>query len=159
MRQKYTKKSKYPDYNVIDTKKRMSKASNHIDNENKKRRPINISNEAYLKSREIVEREQKGTLVDYVNETLLRNAERDNFIKMYANHVKEDYVSEDAVYLKDSKLNKIAIVRLKMYPVDDLDNSGYYGYCETCLSENCIHVRHSLVTGSLMRLKLSDKMA
>jgi hypothetical protein len=127
--------------------------------ENKKRRPINISNEAYLKSREIVEREGKGTLVEYVNETLLKNAERDHFLKLYALYIKEDYISEDAVYLKDSKLNKIAIVRLKEYPDEDLDNSGYYGFCETCLSDSCIHVRHSLVTGSLMTLKLSDKMA
>lgn len=131
----------------------MSKAND------KKRRPINISNEAYLKSREIVEREQKGTLVDYVNETLLKNAERDNFARMYAYYVKEDYVSEDAVYLKDSKLNKIAIVRLKTYADEDLENSGYYAFCETCLVDNCIHVRQSLVTGSIYRLKLSDKMA
>jgi hypothetical protein len=132
----------------------MSKAIN-----DKKRRPINISNEAYLKSREIVERDERGTLVDYVNQTLLINAERDHFLKIYAPYVKEDYVSEDAVYLKDSKLNKIAIVRLKMYADDDLENSGYYAFCETCLVDNCIHVRQVLVTGSICRLKPEHKKA
>lgn len=157
MRQSYTTKSKYSDNKVLTTKKQMSEAINN--DENKKRRPINISNEAYLKSREIVEKQQRGTLVDYVNETLLKNAEREHFLKMYSYYVKEDYVSEDAVYLKDSKLNKIAIVRLKEYPDDDLENSGYFAFCETCLVDNCIHIRHALVTGSLLRLKLSDKMA
>lgn len=150
MSKKYITNSKYPEANLIYTKT--------LDN-NKKRHLIGISNEAYLKSKEMAEKERYNTLVDYVNETLLQNAERGKFLNMYASFLKQDYVSEDAVYIKDSKINKIAIVRLLEYSDEDLNNSGYYVFCETCASDSCIHVRYSLATGSVNRLRLSERMA
>ncbi len=99
------------------------------------------------------------TLYDFVNELIISSAKRDKFIKMYAPHISEEHITENVVFLNDTKLNKIAVIRLKEYPDTDLENSGYYGYCETCDSDSCIHVKASLASGSLMRLSLSGKKA
>lgn len=124
----------------------------------KKKHPLNISDEAYLAGKKVSEDKQM-TLYDFVNESVLSSVNREQFVKMYAPYISEEHVTENVVFLNDTKLNKIAVVRLREFPDTDLENSGYYGYCETCDSDCCIHVRTSLASGSLSRLKLSDKKA
>ena len=124
----------------------------------RKKHPLNVSDEAYLAGKKVAE-EHKMTLYDFVNESVLMAVKRDNFVKMYAPYISEEHVTDNVIFLNDTRLNKIAVVRLREFPDTDLENSGYYGYCETCDSDNCIHVRTSLASGSLSRLKLSDKKA
>jgi hypothetical protein len=122
----------------------------------KKLHTVNIYDQTYRKIKQIV-LEKGGTITDIINDTLLGYVDRDKFLSMYAHNLKEELQTEDAIYVKDKKLEKIAVVRLRVYPVEDLDNSGFYGYCETCDSDSCIHVRITLASGSLMRLKPLDK--
>lgn len=119
---------------------------------------VNVYDQTYRKIKAIV-LEKGGTITDLINETLMGYVDRDKFLAMYAPNLKQELQTEDAIYIKDKKLDKIAVVRLRVYPVEDLENSGYFGYCETCDSENCIHVRQSLASGSLLRLQPSDKTA
>lgn len=122
----------------------------------KKLHTVNIYDATYKKVKEIL-LDKGGTITDFINDTLMNYVDKDSFLGMYAPNLKEELITEDAIYLKDKKLDKIAIVRLKVYPTEDLENTGYFGYCETCDSDNCIHVRHSLGSNSLMRLKPLDK--
>lgn len=124
----------------------------------KKLHTVNIYDKTYRKIKEIL-LERGGTITDFINETLMGYVDKDSFLAMYAPNLKQELQSDDTLYIKDKKLDKIAIVRLKIYPDTDLDNSGFYGYCETCNSDNCIHVRYSLASGSLMQLRPLDKTA
>ncbi|MGD9674670.1 MAG: hypothetical protein AB7U98_14480 [Candidatus Nitrosocosmicus sp.] len=124
----------------------------------KKLHTANIVDEVYQQAKYLVQR-KGGTFTDFVNDTLSSHIDRDRFVKMYAPHVTEDFVSNNAIYLNDSKLNKTAIVKLKEYPDTDLDNSGFYAVCEICESDSCIHVRQVLVTGSILKLSKLYKKA
>jgi hypothetical protein len=115
------------------------------------RHPVNISTEAYINSKELAEK-KNVTLVNYVNSVLVDNAKKVNFLTRYTNHIKEDYISEDTIYLKDSKLNKTAIVKLKEHTDPDLPDSRITIYCETCDSDSCIHVRFTLASNSILKL-------
>ncbi len=124
----------------------------------KKLHTVNIKDEVYHEAKSLVQK-KGGTFTDYVNETLSSQIDRDKFVRMYAYHVTEDYISDNAIYLKDSKLNQTAIVTLKEFADTDLDNSGIYAFCEICDSDSCIHVRHVLMTGSLLKLSILYKTA
>ena len=76
---------------------------------------------------------------------------------MYAPHLSEDYISKNAIFLNDTKLNKTAIIKIKECPDTDLKNSGFYGYCETCDSDSCIHVRYCLASASILKLRIPNK--
>lgn len=132
-------------------------SNEHAIKKSHKLHSANIYDEAYNKVKNLV-LEKGGTITDFINNLILGYVDRDAFLAMYAPHVKQDFATEDAVYLKDDKMDRIAVVRLKIYPSTDLNNAGYYGYCETCDSDNCIHVRHSLASNSLLQLKPSGKM-
>lgn len=119
---------------------------------------VNITDEVYHKVKSLVQK-KGGTFTDFVNTTLSSHVDRDRFVKMYAPHIVEDYISSNAIYLIDSKLNKTAIIKLKEYPDSDLNNSGFYAVCETCESDSCIHVRQVLVTGSILKLSKLYKKA
>jgi len=124
----------------------------------KKLHTANIVDDVYQKVKALVQK-RGGTFTDFVNDTLSSFIDRDRFVKLYAPHVSEDFVSNNAIYLNDSKLNKTAIVRLKEYPDTDLDNSGFYAVCEICESDSCLHVRQVLVTGSILKLSKLYKKA
>ena len=124
----------------------------------KKLHTVNIYDKTYRKIKEIL-LDKGGTITDFINDTLMGYVDRDSFLAMYAPNLKQELQTEDSIYIKDKKLDKIAIVRLRIYPDTDLENSGYYGYCETCNSESCIHVRYTLASGSIMQLQPLDKMA
>ena len=124
----------------------------------KKVHTINISDDVYKRVKSHIQ-EKGGTFTEFVNTTLSASLNRHKLSKMYTPYITEDFISQNAVYLNDSKLNKIAIVRLKEFPDTDLDNTGFYAYCEICDSDSCIHVRHSLVTGSILKLSILYKKA
>lgn len=124
----------------------------------KKLHTANIVDDVYQKVKALVQK-RGGTFTDFVNDTLSSFIDRDRFVKLYAPHVSEDFVSNNAIYLNDSKLNKTAIVKLKEYPDTDLDNSGFYAVCEICESDSCVHVRQVLVTGSILKLSKLYKKA
>ncbi|HYG00411.1 MAG TPA: hypothetical protein VD815_09980 [Candidatus Saccharimonadales bacterium] len=124
----------------------------------KKLHTVNITDQVYHRAKSLVQK-KGGTFTDFVNDTLSSYIDRDRFVKMYAPHITEDYVSNNAIYLNDLKLNKTAIVILKEYPDSDLENSGFYAFCEICESDSCIHVRHVLATGSILKLSTLYKMA
>lgn len=126
--------------------------------EGKKLHTVNITDEVYHKAKSLVQK-KGGTFTDFVNDILSSYIDRDKFVRMYAHHVTEDYISDNAIYLNDSRLSKIVLVKLKEYPDTDMDNSGFYAFCENCESDCCIHVRQVLVTGSILKLSTLYKKA
>lgn len=122
----------------------------------KKLHTVNITDDVYKGIKHHIQ-EKGGTFTEFVNTTLSASLNRYKLIEMYTPDINEDFISENAIYLNDSKLNKIAIVRLKEFPDTDLDNTGLYAYCEICDSDSCIHVRHALVTGSILKLSILCK--
>lgn len=123
----------------------------------KKSHTVNISDAVYNGLKEMLI-DRKTTLTDLVNDSLTAQINRNIFLKMYAPHLSEDYVSKNAIFLNDLKLCKTAIVKIKEHPDSDLDNSGFYGYCETCNSDSCIHVRYCLASASILKLDTQGKM-
>lgn len=122
----------------------------------KKSHTINVTDIVHKNLKDMLV-EKKCTLTDLVNETLLIHINRNAFLKMYAPHLSEEYISKNAIFLNDTKLNKTAIIKIKEYSDSDLDNSGFYGYCETCESDSCIHVRYCLASASILKLRILDK--
>ncbi|VFJ15126.1 hypothetical protein [Candidatus Nitrosocosmicus franklandus] len=120
--------------------------------------PLNIADEVYHKFKSLVQKKRR-TIADFVNTMVSPHVNKDRFEKIYALHIVEDYISNNAIYLIDSKLNKTAGVKLKEYPDSDLNNSGFYAVYETCESDSCIHVRQVLVTGSILKLSKLYKNA
>lgn len=119
-----------------------------------------MSKEIYLKAKKLLEiLPVKKKFIEYIDEVVLMNLERNNFLSMAFPHQKTEFVSKDAIYVRDSKQDKSAIVQIKEYKDSDLENSGFYAYCETDNSDSCIHVRYCLASDSLIRLYTLGKKA
>lgn len=122
----------------------------------KRSHTVNIQDSVHKNLKEMLV-EKRCNLTELVDESLIIHINRNAFLKMYASHLSEDYISKNAIFLNDSKLNKTAIIKIKEYPDSDLENSGFYGYCETCDSDSCIHVRYCLASASILKLRMLDK--
>ena len=86
---------------------------------------------------------EKGlTLVDYVNETILQNVEKDAFLKTYAPPIKK-ISTGDTIILRDIKIKKIVEVYLKEGKL----------YCSNDEGHDCIHIHFALGLPEVGRLK------
>lgn len=118
----------------------------------KKRLSVAIFAPVYEKVKEASERKGK-TVTDYVNETLMMNVERDNFLKLFAPHLSFEYASEYSIFIKDSTIDKTAIIKIKWHKVEDLKKTGCYVYCETDDSDSCCHVKYALLLPDILKIK------
>ncbi|KAA2281224.1 hypothetical protein [Candidatus Nitrosocosmicus sp. SS] len=98
--------------------------------------------------------EQKGkTLQDYVNETLLMNVERDEFLKIFAPNLSLEYVANNTIFLHDEKQNKTITIKLR-YHEDSSCDDGFEIFCEQDESIECLHVRFTMALPELIKLNL-----
>ncbi len=107
-----------------------------------KRKPtVAIEQTIYTKAK--AKAEEKGlTLQDYVNETLLLNVEKDEFLKRYAPYLEKITVGQTLV-LRDHKINKIIEVFLKNNTL----------YCSHDESGDCMHIHFALAIPEIAKLK------
>ncbi len=107
-----------------------------------KRKPtVAIRDDVYEKAKS--KAAEKGlTLVDYVNETILQNVEKDTFLKNYAPHI-EKISTGDTIILRDNKIKKIVEVYLKENKMHCSNDEGH----------DCIHVHFALGLSEIGRLK------
>ena len=85
---------------------------------------------------------------------------RDQFLKAYAPHITLEHSTENAIFLQDSELDKIAVVRVRWNNLEknQKKRSLISLYCETCDSDNCIHIRYSLVLPNTLRIRKEGKL-
>lgn len=125
---------------------------------NNEKQSIKMSKGVYVKAKKMLE-EKGGKFIDYIDNLVSIDLVRDNFLKMAYPMIKTEHISEDAIYVRDSKNNKSAVVQIKEYEDSDLDNSGFYAYCETDKSDTCVHVRYCLASDSAIQLYTLSRKA
>lgn len=110
-----------------------------------KRMPtVAIQEQIYSKAK--AKAEEKGmTLLEYVNETLLLNVEKDDFLKGYAPYIEKINVGQTLV-LRDHKVNKLVEVFLKNNIL----------YCSLDESGDCMHIHFALAIPEIARLKFKS---
>ncbi|MDE1725473.1 MAG: hypothetical protein KGH76_06220 [Thaumarchaeota archaeon] len=106
-----------------------------------KRKPtVAIKDEVYEKAKS--KAAQKGiTLVDYINDIISQNMERESFIQNYAPHI-EKISSGDTIILRDNKIKKIVEIFFK----DDKL------HC-TNDEHDCIHIHYALGLSEIGSIK------
>ncbi|SMH71315.1 hypothetical protein [Candidatus Nitrosotalea okcheonensis] len=109
-----------------------------------KRKPTVAIEEAIYQKVKSKAKEKGLSLVDYVNETLLLNAEKDDFLKRYAPFLEKISVGETLI-LKDHKIGKLVEVYLKQNKM----------YCTQDEDDDCIHIHFALALPELALLKKS----
>jgi len=92
--------------------------------------------------------EKKITLVDYVNDMLLLNVEKDDFLKEYAPFLNKIAVDGDTVILRDEKLKKIVEIIYK--------NNEFS--CSVHEENDCIHIHFALALPEIAKIKSSGKI-
>ncbi|MGI0006803.1 MAG: hypothetical protein ACREAR_02260 [Nitrosotalea sp.] len=121
-------------------------ASRHVKdmslNVGHKRKPtVAIKDDVYEKAKS--KAAEKGlTLVDYVNDVILQNVEKDVFLKNYAPHI-EKISTGDTIILRDNKIKTIVEVYLKEGKM----------HCSNDEDRDCIHVHFALGLPEVGRLK------
>ncbi|HJW20514.1 MAG TPA: hypothetical protein VJ571_08175 [Candidatus Nitrosotalea sp.] len=107
-----------------------------------KRKPtVAIKDDVYEKAKN--KAAEKGlTLVDYVNEIILQNVEKDEFLKNYAPYI-EKISTGDTIILRDNKIKTIVEVYLKEGKM----------HCSNDEGRDCIHVHFALGLPEVGRLK------
>ncbi len=85
---------------------------------------------------------------------------RNQFLKMLAPHLYLEHAAPNALYIRDSDLQKTAVVQVKWNNIitNEKERSLINLKCELCDSDSCIHVRYSLVTPDIIRLEKSGKL-
>ncbi len=107
-----------------------------------KRKPT-VAIEEAIYSKAKAKAEEKGmTLMDYVNEILLLNVEKDEFLKRYAPYIEMINVGQTLV-LRDHKVNKLVEVFLKNNTL----------YCSLDESGDCMHIHFALAIPEIAKLK------
>lgn len=98
--------------------------------------------------------ESRGmSIQNYINETLLMNVERDEFLKAFAPCLSLEYLANNTIFLHDSKQNKTITIKLR-YHGDDSYADGVELFCEQDESIDCLHVRFTMALPELMQLNL-----
>lgn len=107
-----------------------------------KRSPtVAISEPVYSKAK--AKAEARGmTLIDYVNEILLLNVEKDDFLKRYAPYIEAITVG-NTIVLRDHKINKVAEIYMK---------NGML-YCSHDESNDCMHIHFALALPDVAKIK------
>lgn len=107
-----------------------------------KRNPT-VAIEDAIYSRAKARAEARGmTLQDYVNETLLFNIEKDDFLRKYAPYI-ETVAVAGTIVLRDHKIGKVAEIYLKNGTL----------YCSHDESNDCMHIHFALAMPEVAKLK------
>jgi len=117
-----------------------------------KRLTVAIFESVYEKVKLAAEQKDK-TLQDYVNETLLMNVERDEFLKVFAPNLSLEYVANNTIFLHDEKQNKTITIKLRYHENNSCDD-GFEIFCEQDESIECLHVRFTMALPELIKLNL-----
>ncbi|MGH2612248.1 MAG: hypothetical protein ACRDFB_04270 [Rhabdochlamydiaceae bacterium] len=113
---------------------------------NKPKRKPTVAIEEAIYSKAKAKAEEKGmTLLDYVNEILLLNVEKDDFLKRYAPYIEKINVGQTLV-LRDHKINKLVEVFLKSNTL----------YCSHDESGDCMHIHFALAIPEIAKLKFKS---
>ena len=85
---------------------------------------------------------------------------RENFGKMLAPHLTLENSTARAIFIYDSEIGKTAVVRGRWndIPKPENERAVLTLKCELCDSDNCIHVRYSLVLPDIIRIRKDDKL-
>ena len=109
---------------------------------------VDIARPVYQKISEIA-KENNRPIKDFVNELLLMNIEKDNFLKSYAPYLSKAGSHENSLYIKDHNVNRTAEVILKDHTL----------FCILDNSKNCIHVHFALALPELGKLNIKKPAA
>lgn len=113
---------------------------------------VAIQKDIYEKVKKVAELKGR-TIQDYINETLLMNVERDEFLKIFAPYLSLEHASNNTIFLHDEKLNETILIKLKYYEDKSYD-CNVDVFCEHDQSDECLHVRFALALPELMQLNL-----
>lgn len=80
----------------------------------------------------------------YVNEMLMMNLEKDEFLKFYAPYLSKVGLQDNILLLKDSKSNIYVEISLKNNTL----------FCSAHESTDCIHVHFALALPEIVKLKI-----
>lgn len=102
--------------------------------------------------------EQHGkTIQDYVNESLLMNVERDDFLNNFAPYLSLEYEGKNTIFLHDEKNNKTVSIKLR-YQEDNTSDERIEVYCEQDNSKECLHARYAMALPELIHLNLRKSL-
>jgi len=88
---------------------------------------VTVDIERNLHQKLVKNAESSGTsLRKYVNELLLMNLEKDEFLSKYAPFLHKIGIQDNALYIKDSKNNKLVEIRLKNGKLQSNDDDPIY---------------------------------
>lgn len=113
---------------------------------------VAIHKEIYNKVKLIAEEKGK-TIQDYINETLLMNVEKDQFLKIFAPYLSLEHVSDNTIFLYDAKKDQTILIKIKYREANSYDDEVEV-HCENDKSDECMHVRFALALPELMKLNL-----
>ena len=108
--------------------------------------PVDIKREVYNKISKIAE-SKETSIRKYVNEVLLLNLEKYEFLKIYAPYLSKVGIEGNRLTIRDEKAKQ------KNYDVYLHDSKLV---CETDGSDSCIHVRFALCLPELAKLRQKD---
>ena len=127
----------------------------------KRRRTVHVRDDIFSLLNQFVSRhgDTKENIVSKAIEDLVSGT-REKFLKAYAPHITLEHTSQNAIFINDTKLKKMAVVKPEWIDVKKNPDDGALLrlWCETCESENCIHVRYSLVLPDVLRIEKGGKL-
>jgi len=93
----------------------------------KNRKLVSISEEASEKLTKLYkETEPKISFAEWVTEYILINLEKDEFLRRYAPNISKIGITDNILYLKDSKENKIVEIVMKNGKLTSSDDNPIY---------------------------------
>jgi hypothetical protein len=130
----------------------------------KKRKTVHLREEAFnLLTKYVAEHgNTKENIVRMAIMDLVGGA-REKLLKAYAPQLLMEHATRNAIFINDSEMNRMAVVKVKWNngtdPADtitdkkiNLSKPLLELYCEKCDSENCIHVRYSLLLPEILKI-------
>lgn len=100
------------------------------------RNNISVLTEVYKKIKERYESEDtKISFVSWVSDYILMNLEKDDFLSWYAPNLHKIGITDNVLYIKDSKKNKIVEIRMIGGKLQSSDDDPIYLHYAMALPE------------------------
>ena len=123
------------------------------------RHTINLTTEVFTRLGEYVARwgnSKENVANNAVYDTVYL---KDQFLKVYAPHLTLENSTVNSIFINDHELGRTAVIKVRWNNITKEEKRPLMSvYCELCDSDNCIHVRYSLVLPNILRLEKSGKL-